>query len=243
MVTYRCPLSEVVDPKNIFDTSKMFFGKFLCRIEFNLPAARLLYDIKDMTYSQLTLFLQNRSSIYKTANGNGYCRRESDISIADSTTLFCINEFIRSNEENVKVIIRGANVRVYLTTTTELELFVDSTADLLKGKFLSVHKPANESAELLLKNNVIFVRNPKFDYKVIVREGKYNIESKHRVAEYLLTVDGVYLTPHFTSLITNNHPYLYGGFFVNDPGVTLFTTLIEPTFVNKIYKLEKLHNK
>ena len=110
---------------------------------------------------------------------------------------------------------------------------------------MSAHRPVDEAAEALLKNNVIFVPHPKFNYKVTVHERKYNVDTKHRIAAYLRAVDSdtVYLTPHFTELLTNDHPYVYGAFFVNDPGIPLFTTLIEPAFINKIYKLEELHNK
>lgn len=107
MVTSKYQLSEFIDSKDIFDTSKMFFGKYLCRIEFNLSAARLLYDIKDMSLSQFTAFLRNRESVFKTASGNVYCRRESDMSFVDATKLFCINEIIHNGADNVKVIIRG----------------------------------------------------------------------------------------------------------------------------------------
>ena len=245
MDTFRSLPSDVIDPKNIFDTTKMFFGKYLCRIEFNLAAARLLYDIEDMTFDALTSFLNNRTSVFKTDSGNVYCRRESDTSVADAAKLYSITEIVKRYKNKIKLIIRGANVRLYLETIDELIAFIDHTRDFLSGEFLSAFVPKNEEAEALLKSNVIFVPHPKYQYKVTVREGKYNIESKQRLAQYLGTADptNVHITPHFSELLANEKPYVYGSFFVNDLGITLFATLIDPTFINKIYKLEDPHNK
>ena len=246
MAIFKYQLSDFVDEKNIFNTSKMFFSSYLCRVEFNLPAARLMYDIQSMSLYEFAEYVTCRDSIFKTAGKRGYCRRESDISIVDVAKLYCVNKLCQKGSNRVKLIIRGSTVRVYITTVDELACFLHCTANIIsRESFRSIYRPKNEAAEEKLKNNVIFVDHLKFQYKVVTHEGKYNTLSKARLYSYLTTVDpgNVYLTPHFVEMLKNDQSYLYGTFFVNDPQITLFATLIEPTFINKIYKLEDSRNK
>ena len=245
MDTFKYQPNDVLGEKNIFDTTKMFFGKYLCRVEFSHTAARLLYDIGDMSYCEFSKFIRDRNAVLKTASKNKYCRRESDLATADAAKLYCINEMLCRHSDQAKIVIRGTNVRAYLSTVGELECFVHCSAGILAEQFISIYRPKDEESTALLQNNVIFVNNPKYNYKITIHEGKYNVELKHRIAEYLMTADpgNVYLTPRFSELLANENPYVYGSFFANDPAIALFATIIEPKFINKIYRLKETSNK
>jgi len=246
MAISKSQLSDLDNAKNIFFTQKMFFASYLYKVEFTLPAARLMYEIHNMTFYEFSCFIHNKNSVYKTPERKSYCRRNADTSPADATQLYCINKLCQKDSNKIKLTIRGSKVRVYLQTVDDLESFVNCILELIDANScVSIHRPENKEAEEKLKNNVIFVDHPKFGYKVVIHEGKYNLTAKARLYSYLTTVDpdNVHLTPHFDGMFKSNQPYLYGSFFVNDPSITLFATIIEPTFINKIYKLEEIRNK
>jgi len=245
MATSKYQWSSILAEENILDTPKMFFGKYLCRAHFNVSAARLIYGVSDLNLKDFKAFVVNRNRTDPEKDGTVYRRRESDLVPADPKKLYAIYQACKHFKDRIKVRVEGGNLHIYAITEEILASFFSYALDTLGTNLVTIHRPASLAAELRLLENVIFVKEVKYDYKVLIREGKYDVNTKIQVANYLNTfgLDTIYVPPNLVTRLTSNHPYVYGYFYTNDPDVVTFIQLIYPTLLGKIYKLEETPDK
>ena len=111
----------------------------------------------------------------------------------------------------------------------------------MKGHIATLFRPASEEAmKKLSEQDIIFVGNPKFKFRAMIRGGRYKADVKKQILNYfenykdsIIVTDGV-----LYSLKQDRDGYVQGYFHVDSTDVLLFLKMIHPRFIGKIFALE-----
>jgi SMC interacting uncharacterized protein involved in chromosome segregation len=104
----------------------------------------------------------------------------------------------------------------------------------------SVTGPENHDQEQLLKSGAIIKHTTsKYNYKVVLRDGRYSSQIKQQILNYLDNLgDIVKISRGSRDMLQLSFSNIWGVFFyTNDPNIADFIRLIEPTVVSNIHKL------
>ena len=242
--------------KNILDTSKMFFGKFLFKAELGVNGAYWINSLllskkrchrkyRDNKFEFLTWIEERKrwateSEIKWSWGGN---RTDTDATL-DGELMYSYYEAVKPSLGAIKIRIEGNRFHIFTKTAQEMIDILDRLPhceDFLK----TITRPANAAAAALLENNIILVENPKYQYKVLIKEGKYDRVVREQLLKYL---DNFPTDVHLPAglrykLESQTYDYLENYYYINDISILTFLAMISPKFVNKIYKLEPMPAK
>ena len=202
------------------------------------PAGRIV----DSKNSDLAKALEHRNYIanhikYSWGAGSNYHR---DLDKADIQFLQILRH-IKKNVAGIKMRIEEPRVQIYAATEDEL---VDLVLDHLQPfrKYLeTVSGPENDkSAEILDSGAILRKKNIGYTHKVIIRDGRYNPESKASILNYLesLGTNLIKVPQSGLDMLTKKSEYIWNlYFYTNDPSVLTFLNLIHPGLVLNCHEL------
>lgn len=218
-------------------TVKKFYGKFLYKIVVYCPAGKLV-DGK----GAMPALLEHRKSVYKHINQSGWWghRQNRDLENADIFLLDTLRT-IRKTSSSIKLRVEEPRVQIYATTEDELvNLVIDHLQPFVKN-IESIAGPSNEEAAEVLNSGAIIRKTDNgYSHKVILRDGRYSVEIKEAIIQYLsgLQLEQVGITDSCREMFIKPNSYLWNCYFyTNDPSITTFLNLISPGIVSNIHKL------
>jgi hypothetical protein len=96
-----------------------------------------------------------------------------------------------------------------------------------------------EHADILLTGAIIVRKSSNYQYKVIIRDGRYPVEIKRQVLTYLENLgDQIRITPKCRDMLASPYVHCWGVFFyTNDPELTIMLRLFDPNLVGNIHQL------
>jgi hypothetical protein len=109
-----------------------------------------------------------------------------------------------------------------------------------KSNVEEINGPVNEAEAGILLSGAIIKRNPsEYQYKVVLRDGRYRVEAKQQVLTYLENLgDQIKITPKCQEMLSRPYPSCWGVFFyTNDLGVATMLRLIDPDIVGNIHEI------
>ena len=218
-------------------TTKKYYGKYLYKIIMYAPAGRIV----DSKNSDLAKALEHRNYIASHINyswaGNNY---HKDLDKADIQFLQVLRH-IKKNVSGIKMRIEEPRVQIYAATEDEL---VDLVLDHLQPfrKYLeTVSGPENDkSAEILDSGAILRKKNIGYTHKVLIRDGRYNPESKASILNYLesLGTNLIKVPQSGLDMLTKKSEYIWNlYFYTNDPSMLTFLNLIHPGLVLNCHEL------
>jgi hypothetical protein len=218
-------------------TTKKYFGKYLYKIVVYCPAGRLI-DSKD----SMDLALAHRREVTKHINYGGYWghRANRDLEKADIPLLEILRN-IRKNVDNIKLRVEEPRIQVYAETENELKDLISNHFKSFTSHIESFSGPADADAEKALNSGAIIRKtNNGYSHKVILRDGRYTNDVKCSISQYLngLGEDLVGVPTSCQDMLAKSSGYIWNAYFyTNDPSVTTFLNLINPSLVLNCHEL------
>lgn len=226
------------------DTTKQFFGKYLYKIDVDVPAARILIDRRN---KPLEVLLDERIREAKDT-----IRRLSVWGRQNRVTLSSWNQTINASSiEQLKyykkVAEKHKGVIKFRVEEPTLSIYCDDEQILFDiasndphQRLERVFKPANLAAHSVLKSGELIVKRPTdYSYKIVFREGRVDTDINSQIYNYLESLgDEVKLTQSCLHNLTLRRHWMTSCYFhARDPSVLTFLNLIAPGKVSGIYKL------
>jgi hypothetical protein len=217
-------------------TKKQFFGKYLWRLEVKCEGA----DLTNLKYLDMQQEVAHRKLIALNRNYGGSWKtqyRPKQFDTIDYVLLQSIRNIRTTYADVVKIRVENPWIQFYTENEHDLQTVANSLTD---PNTISVLTGPKSGTEELLKGDVIFVGDRILHkYKIMLRDGKYDLSHKTQILDLLEAQDeNVKITPGLRYKLTRSYPGMWGAFvYVNDLGVAILLNLIVPGIVGKIYEV------
>ena len=224
-------------------TTKKYFGKYLYKIVVYCPAGRLI-DGKGTMSNEL----EHRRDVAKNIDKSGWWgyRYNKNLENANIELLELMRD-IRRNPHGIKLRVEEPRIQVYANTEIELIELVQTRLQPFLSNIESVSGPEDILAEEILNSgSIIRKKDLGFQFKVIIRDGRYNSSVKNNILTYIdsLGTDVIQVSKSGRSMLSKGSGFIWNlYFYTNDPHVVTFLNLIHPNLVSNCHELVVIPHK
>jgi hypothetical protein len=221
-----------VTKKIIVNTPKLFYNKYAFKADLWVDGGYMYrMALYYKTFDRFEEYIKLHKSRRYEYNGLNILQLYS---LSEAQTLFGKKIRIRAEGKNVSICAESEEILYNILKSTSM-----------RGHIRKIYRPSNKEAMTKIENNVMFVKKPKFKFRVMIRSGVYSLEIKKQVLNYLENhKDSIIVTNSIIdNLKINRNTYMAGYFHVNDTDVLLFLKMIVPRFIGKIFQLEVFVDK
>ena len=225
-------------------TVKKYFGKYLYKLVLYAPAGRLIDSKGSMTDA-----LEHRKTVHKNINHAGWWghRYQKDLDNADTELLDRLRDIRHDRSLGLKLRVEEPRVQIYATTEQQLQTLT-STYFAKWGMYIEgVSGPEDANAEAVLNTGAIIRKNDTgYRYKIILKDGRYELDTKQQILNYLLNLgpDEIKMSNTVIHMLSKNTNYIWNlYFYANDPRITSFLELISPGIVSNTHELIVMPHK
>jgi hypothetical protein len=187
--------------------------------------------------------LQHRIKVSREMNfGGSWVPRNSRwLPQANIPLLEKIREFATERSDSFCIRVQEPWVHIYSVTEQDAKNIIDLLPLNSKTTVTSVHVPQDQTAaNLLLENKILKKsrRNP-YQFKIYLREGRVDLNTKNQLLNYLESLgDQVRLPPASRKAFTNGFTGFWGVYlYTNDTSITTFLELISPGITANINEI------
>lgn len=218
-------------------TTKKYFGKFLYKIVVFCPAGRLI-DSKD----PMDTALEHRKMVNKNFNYGGYWgnRHNRDLDQADIALLETMRG-IRKNPAGVKLRVEEPRIQIYANSEEELLEIANTQLLAFSSAIESIAGPADKAAEEALNSGAIIRKKDiGYRYKIIIRDGRYSVEDKNALYNYLTNLgpETVKVSPTGFGMLQKSTGFIWNLYlYTNDSSIITFLNLMHPGVVLNCHEL------
>jgi hypothetical protein len=221
-------------------TSKLYFKRFLWRLAIYVPGGELVYS-KDPDLYQALEHRRATAISYNWA-GSWYARRNNQLNEVDVKLLYLVKNIRDQYGKNIRVRVEEPMLQFYAEDEQTIkDIAQEFTYPVdYKSNVEEINGPVNEAEAGILLSGAIIKRNPsEYQYKVVLRDGRYRVEAKQQVLTYLENLgDQIKITPKCQEMLSRPYPSCWGVFFyTNDLGVATMLRLIDPDIVGNIHEI------
>jgi hypothetical protein len=217
----------------IANVNRRFYNQYYYKLEVSVTGSGFL------RHPDLTIEAQADKRKYyndnRTINFGGSWRynRSADPVDQDIKILNKIKT-AQQNYSNLRFRVEEPMFQVYSDNVLELHQFATEIAHLDNQHLVAIHAPATEQRLELLKQGYTISRKPAdFPIKVHVREGRYNLQTKRQVINYLNNMpDEAYLPKHFVDSFSKDYESVWNCYFyIKDRSILTMLALISPLLI------------
>jgi hypothetical protein len=234
------------NPKITVDhTTKKYFGKFLYKLVVYCPAGRLI-DAK----GPMLAALEHRRDIAKNINHGGWWGNRSykDLENADVEFLNTLREIRHDRSIGIKLRVEEPMVQIYADSDAALQMFVNKHFSSNQKTYVrSISGPVDSAAEAVLNSGAIIRKeNNGYQYKIILKDGRYTPEIKQSLLNYLENQgpEQIQIPRSARNMLSKSTGFIWNLYFYsNDANIITFLNLISPGIVSNYHKLVVLSNK
>lgn len=232
-----------VTKDKIKDTPKLFYNKFAFKADLNIPGARLIQNIsRHNTFNDFCVYINTLIERKNKSGNTGW--NNTQYKGIDAKPLYSFYKSIV--EFKSKIRIRGEGIHLSICAESEEILYEVIRRAKAKKYITSICLPASKTAIEKLKDNTMFVSNPKFKFRAMIRSGNYDNDTKRQISNYFKNYkDLIFVSKNILKTLNNDlgGSYLQGYFHVNNTDILLFLKMIHPRFVGRIFSIEKHEDK
>ena len=232
-----------LNPNIVFEpTRKKFFDKYLCKMVINCPAGRLVNDNKD----NIEWLLRQRMEYARSRNwGGSWASSNYGITGANADQIRNIRSIRYEYGDTIKIRIEEPRIQIYADDEFSLKLIALRIDPEFTSSITGIQAPENDEQLVLLNEGKIITKKAtkiEYKYKVFLRDGDYDIDSKNSMFSYLMNLgDDVKISPSSIMKFNNTHKFLWGVvLYVNDPDILTFLSVIQPGIIGRIHELAKV---
>jgi hypothetical protein len=240
---------NLVEPIKLLNTNKTYFGKYLYRVEFKSPGVYWLrypleHKLKFNTPKLFEDYIANKQTVVKQQikiNNYGNVSYYGTKALLSVNISFLHDLFqVRCKLDNIRHRIEGERFQIYTETEDQLTKILEILSQY-KDTIISVHRPVSDHVKLKLENNVIFIKYPKFNFRVHVKSESYSLTTRKQILNYISNFpDSISVSGKIEKQLnsTKEKEYIRGYYYTNDTENLIFLRLISHQFVGKIFRLE-----
>ena len=226
----------------ILPTQKMYFKQYLYKLELLAYGSRSIgFSGKTSIQQNINQRLANNNNKHVNYGGSWHAANAyNNLQKADVDWL----EFLKSQKltlpSNMRFRIEEPKVQVYSTDEDDLLEFANQIPKHHRQYLLSFYAPnTDRELELLQAGIELRKKPPKYRYKVNFRDGKYSVESKISILNYLEGLEEqVWVPQRCQDHLTKSHNYIWDTYvYINDIGISTFLRIIDPNLVRSITEL------
>jgi hypothetical protein len=230
------------NPKiSVGHTTKKYYGKFLYKLVLYVPASRLIHSKGSIAEE-----LHHRKA-YNLGGSWSYSRFVSKIDQADITLLGIVRDIKLDKNLNIKLRAEEPRVQLYANTEQDLQHVIKTYLADYYSHIESITGPEDADAAAILDTGAIIKKNDiGYRYKVLLKDGRYDLQTKKQIMEYLsnLGPDLAYVPRGTLDALSRNTTYIWNSYFYcNDDNVNVFINLISPGMVSNCHELVILPHK
>lgn len=234
-LSYWVNLSKDIKPHF---TKKIYFGRYLWRLEYTLIGASL---ITDTSVADIQNYIEHRKTFNQKSDYYAYKSYARDMARyhkMDAAILDKMRTIRRLYADKIKMRVEGDLMQVFAETEDDLKM-ISEAIGIYDITDISYPKPGTENA---LQNGTVFMgKNTKYKYKVILRDGDYTVAAKQAMLAQFDANDDVQVPNQLRTMLTKKYTYLWGSYFyTNDTAIVTMISLIAPGIVGKIHPIEHL---
>lgn len=223
-------------------TVKKFYGKYLWKLHIQVEAARAI-EGEESIDARIARRLKNAEDA-RIYHGPDWAPRitAANVDIPFLKNLRQIrNEFSDTTRARIE---EPHGISFFAHDEDTLKRIADRL--LNKSAISRVYGPSSvETIKILDSDSIIVTRPTSFKYKVILRSGRFPVDVKKQVLDYLTSVSSsVNLNNGPRKNLLKDFSSLWGAYFyTNDLGIATFLQLIHPDLILKIHPVVYVPNK
>jgi hypothetical protein len=232
----------------IAHTVKKFYGQYLYKMVVVAHGGSSIRSKMDIANDiQHRKFVQN--SGHTIVRWFGYTRAaKAKLDEADIPFLEMIKLVKADKARGFKIRIEEPEIQIYAASEDQLLNLVANEFTVEQRQYIRIIVgPENQAAATLLGSGAILRSTSNgYKYKVIVRDGRYDEETKQNIRAFFTNIgpDEVMVTEAGLHALNAPGNYMWNlYFFCNDPSIVDFLQLISPGCVSNIHELVVLHDK
>ena len=230
------------NPKiEVTHTTKKYFGKYLYKLVVYCPAGRLIDSKPTVSMADA---LAHRREVTKSINHGGWWgnRYSRDIDNANVEFLSQLQIIRHDRSLGIKLRVEEPRIQIYADSMDKLENLVNTYFDSKWNIFVeSVAGPKDSEAEAVLNSGAIIRKNDVgYQYKIIIRDGRYTAETKTSLLNYLTNLEpgDIKLPSSGREMLTKSNGFIWNMYlYTNDPSIADFLNIISPGIVSNCHKL------
>lgn len=227
-------------------TKKQYFNRYLWRLVYAIDGVHMvsdkyIIDILDYVHEHRQQEIQDKK--YKRDMGydyNGYSyqyRRSSFLGI-DEVLIDRIRTLTKTFKDMAKFRFENNTMQVYAETEADLKRIAEAICAPDYITTITSPKPGTEDA---LRNGAVYMNKIDYKFKIILRDGNYDRNTKQSVLEQLKHRDDVKIPANLERELKKKYPALWGAYFyTNDDSIVTILSLISPGIVGKIHPIDQL---
>ena len=232
-----------LNPNIVYEpTRKIFFDKYLCRLVINCPAGRLINAKTDNIESDLRIRFEYAKN--RNWGGSWESLNSHAIANADAEQISNIKSIKSAYSDEIKFRIEEPKIQIYTDSEDMLKVVACAILPNFQTSIDAVQFPeSDDQAKLMLEGKIITKATTKIEYKykVTLRDGEYDSETRNSILQYLTNLGDEVKVSEQTLLKLRSYHYLWSAFlYVNDPSVLTFLSVIQPGIIGKIHELVKV---
>jgi hypothetical protein len=129
-------------------------------------------------------------------------------------------------------------LRVFAETEDDLKAIAEQ---IHLYDIISITGPQPGSEQALLDGSIMMGKKTNYKYKVMLRDGDYDLETKELVWRQLRANKDVMVPLHLDNLLKKKYSYLWSSYFyTNDDSIVTVLALVAPGIIGKIHPIEHL---
>jgi len=203
-----------------------------------VPWARILQDNRGSIADNIARRQDNNRR--PNYGGSWHRRQDYDAAMVSRSQLEIVQGIRDDYKGTIRIRIEEPWVQFYAKNEDDLKVITSRFDQTCKDRILSVSLPkSDEHVALLNSGDIILKKDNGFNYKVMIRDGAYPYETKQQLLNYIISLgDDVQISEGSQRQLASTMHYTWGVFFyIKDPKLVTFMSLIHPQLIRKIHKL------
>jgi len=216
-------------------TRKQFFGRYLWRMEIHANCVNVaLYDDPEHAVEVMKYRAQN-SNNWGGSWRDPYWHFDKEKYNNVDFALFERIKYIKATFTKIKTRVEESSLQYYAETEDELKQIA---IELGKNSCIQYITGPRAGTEQLLLSDAIFSPKVSYRYKILIRDGNYNLALKEQVLNLLEAQEDIKLTAGIRHGLKRPYPAIWGAFFyANDLSIVTMLNLMSPGIVGKIHEV------
>jgi hypothetical protein len=221
----------------VLPTQKIFYKQYLYKLELLAHGGQSIGSKYSVAKS-----LEVRERSYRAINygGSWAVRMGLSLSKADIEWLEYLKLFKAAVNFDCKIRIEEPRIQIYAANEQYLLDFVSQIPLRYLDYVRSITRPANDhERELLQSGKKLMKSTPEYNFKVNFRDGKYDLDTKIHILNYLDSLgDTVRVPDHARKELTKKYTNTWDVYiYTKDSSITTFLQLIEPRIIRTIIEM------
>jgi hypothetical protein len=221
----------------VLPTQKIFYKQYLYKLELVAHGGQSINSKYSVAKS-----LEVRERSYRAINygGSWAVRMSHSLAKANVEWLEYLKLFKAGVSFDCKIRIEEPRIQIYASNEQDLLDFVKQLPSRYMEYAVAITRPANDREhELLQSGKKLMKSTPEYNFRINFRDGKYDIETKLHILNYLDSLgDMVRVPDHARKELTKKYTNTWDIYiYTKDSSITTFLQLIDPRIIRTIIEM------